>query len=498
MVETPSSLPLGGPFAVPPVAVARHPGAKLAPRQLKAWLGSLPLANPPKTANLLLQELQLVVRDPQPGSRFAALLALFEEPTYALLEIVHERLAGNTDNAMPLDQLEYQLVEILEELAGGYLRLVNEQLERGKAPGAETLFRAMRLLDQASNIRRLHYQRLTPEAWRTLLALYAHTEHLGVSGQAFGTPGAGDGPRSARACFMRALVISLCDPHHRRPGEILDWLHWLTPNTDSLRLTVLPEGAFAIPVDVGGGLPPLASARRARPGPDTRYLACDDFLRLAEQDGDVGASLHRALMDLVRGRKSPEQRQSPRQPRNHPYRLVYGLRNIHRRLSELTRGRGGDANGPLSVAALQVNQSRAGAAFRLRGPLNPPLTVGEPILAEADSGAAGGPVGFTACLRRLVSSEAHAIEIGVAKLPGRLIPVTVSGATTERGHIDPHALLQQNTETGRYTLLGARGLYREGDTLSAEGPAARFHLRMVGMRLLVPHIAQIDVEMAQR
>jgi hypothetical protein len=445
---------------------------------------------------MLLQHLRLLVRDPDPGSRLGQLLHLYETPVELLLPIAHERMLSDADNAVPLDQLEYVLVELLNELAFGHLRVANESLAAVKPPAAETLYRAMRLLDGAMNIERLHYYRLIPDNWRLLLSIFMHAEEQQVGDQPIrlSTRQPGE-PDTIRGLFFRALLISMCDPHSRRPTEVQAWLQWIGAHTPSLDLTILPQGAFAVPVDIGGSQPPLASARRGKPGPDTRYLAVDGLLQQLRDDATAPDGLRRALNDVIKGRKTADQRRSARQPRNHPFHLLTGLRQIHSRLSQLTQGAANSAADLAYLPCLQVNQSSSGAAFHLQGPLNPPLTVGEPILAEADTrGAGGAAVGFTARIQRFVGDENDRIEIGVEKLLGRLVPVTITGAAAERRHGDTAALLLHAADTGQYTLLAARTVFRESDTITVEGPNLRYSLRMLRLSGAVQHTAYIDVE----
>lgn len=493
-----SDLPLPGPFRLPPANVARHPAALLAVRDLRGWIDGLPLANPPRCAQMLLQQLRLLVRDPEPGGRFAALLALYQGPLDALLEIVRERLHGFGDSAGPLDQLEYQAVELLQELAHGHLRLANQATAAGKAPGHADLCSAMRLLDHALNIERMHYHRLDPDAWRRVVGIYLHAEHLGLADRDCpGTPVAGE-PRTLRGLFFRSLLVSLSDPHHHRPNEVLGWLSWLGDHAGGLRLSLLPEGAYAIPVDVSATLPPLAGARRGRPGPDTRYLAVDTVLERLQTATDAPSGLRQALLDVIKGRKTPEQRQSERQPRNQPYRLVYGLRAIHERLAELIQGRppGPTRQPPLDCTL--VNLSRTGAALQLHGPASPPLCVDEPVLAEgAMTGSGGAPVGFAARIRRQVSGDGQQIEIGVEKLTGRLLPVRLRSATAETGRNEPEALLLQDIESGRLTLIAARSRYRDDECVTVEGPNTRYTLRLRSVILAVQHVAYIQVEVVE-
>ncbi|MCP5431194.1 MAG: hypothetical protein H6962_14035 [Chromatiaceae bacterium] len=169
-------------------------------------------------------------------------------------------------------------------------------------------------------------------------------------------------------------------------------------------------------------------------------------------------------------------------------------------MKELTQGTAPHGQAFSPAACRQVNQSRSGAAFHLQGPLNPPLNVGEPILAwprpRPPPAAARRSVSRARVLR-LASNELNEIEIGVEKLQGRLIPVTIAGAAADRGRFDNHALLQHAMDSGRFTLIAARNLYREGDIISVEGPSTRYNLRMLDITAVVQSTAYIDVEVAE-
>lgn len=496
MVNPHSSQPKFTLFRVPEPAIARHPGVILAPRELRSWTESLPLGNPPRAAQLILQQLRLLVRDPDPGNKFAALLALYDEPIERLLEIVTDRLGESTDQAMPLDQLEHALVDLLTEFANGRLRAANNLLLAGKRPGAALLYRAFDLLDTAHTIECLRYSGLNDAHWRPMLEIYLHAEAQGIDGERVDTPPRRRGhPEDIRGLLFRTLIIGLCDPYQQRPGDILAWHEWTGTHCDSLALSILPQGAFSIPVDTSGDLAPLTGARRGKPGPDMRYLVAEDFLRLLREDDTAPRGLYDAISGLIKGRKSPDQRKSPRQPRNHPFRILWGLRQVHARLGELTSGETGALELGSPAPCLQINQSKGGAAFHLQGPLPSPLAIGETVLAEADNPKPGGaPIGFIGRIQRLVSEDSGRIEIGVEKLAGRLVPLTLSGGAAERTRGDTHALLQQHPDGQRYTLLAVRNLFREGDTVIGESINAHYNLRMRSIAAGTRQTAYIDVE----
>lgn len=496
MVNAPSTQPKPGPFAIPALAVASHPDVILSPRKLQRSIDSLPLANPVKAANLLLHQLRLLTRDPDPGTRLAALLGLYDVPIQQLLLIVRERFPGNADSAIPPDRLESLVVELLTELACGHLRMANQQLAANRPPKLETLSRAMSLLDAALDIERLHYRRPDPMRWQLLLNIFLHAEYQRLGDQQIDAKQRqADQPDTVQELFFRALIVSLCDPNNQLPGEVLSWQRWATQHAGLLGLTLLPQGAFAIPVDISGQLNPLTGARSGKPGTETRYLATDRFVQQLEEDPEAPAGLRQALVGLVKGRRTPDQRRSERQTRNHPYQLTYGLRNIHRRLEELSQGGTPTRSAVRPVACRQVNQSKFGAAFQLQGPLNPPLSIGEPILAEAETpSGSGGPVGFPGRIRRVFSDDGQRIEIGVEKILGRLIPVTVVGTAAQRTRGDNLGLLQHELDTGHYVLLASRSIYREGDSVAVEGPNVRYNLLMRRLGGVTQHIAYMDVE----
>lgn len=484
-------------FETPTPAVIRHPSTLLSPRELRTWLEQLPLGNPPRAAGMLLQQLRLLGRDPQPGPRFGALLQLYRQPLDALLQMVAERMLDQQDCAVPLDQLERLVLEALGELAYALLRIANTQLAAGRHPGVEALFEPMSLLDQSLAIEHVHYQKVALDNWRLMQSIYLYAEKNAIADKAVKKPaGDADDPDTIHGLYLRTLLIGFCDPHRHLPSEVLAWRRWTGRHTGLLSFSLLPQGAASIPVDTSGGMTPLAAARVGKPGPEMRYLDIGGFLKRLAEDPEPPPGLRATLDDLVRGRRKPEQREAARQPRDHPFHLTTGLRQIHDRLSDLLLGRG--AAGPeRAVDGRQVNQSKTGAAFRVSGPLNPPLVIGEPLLAETPSATPGAPpVGFAARIQRLMVDDNDLIELGVEKIAGRILPVTLGGAAAERTRGDTAALLQHRSDDNTFTLIATLRVFREGDLVAVDGPGVRYNLRMQQLLGSTKRIAYIEVEPA--
>lgn len=497
MINATTSGPKSAQFAIPEIAIARHPGTILTARELRAWGDSLPFGNPPRAAQLLLQQLRLLVRDPDPGAKFNALLDSYQEPTLRLLEIVNAREAGDAGFLVPLDQLEHALRDLLAELAFGRLRIANRLLSTGKAVPNELLYRAFDLLDAADNIERLHFGISSTQHWSQLLAIYLYAESSGSARIAVAAAQRRGGqPPDIAGLFFRALIIGLCDPNRHPPQFITAWRGWVGRHTDDLQFSILPQGPFSIPIDVSGKLGPLKGARRGKPGPDTRYLIMDAFLQHLHDSADAPDGLYATLSALIKGRKVSEQRQSPRQTRQHPFRLLIGLRHVHERLSRLTTGSTGAPADGTVVACTQINQSRSGAAFELEQRPAVALSIGDILLAETDNPKpGGGPVGFVGRIQRLVSDRAGRVEIGVEKMAGRLIPATLSGSAAERARGDNLALLQRGGDPG-LVLVAPRSVYREDDSAVADCASGRVALRMRQLIDSTPRTALIAVDEA--
>lgn len=485
------------PFGLPDPAIARHPNVMMAPRDVRQWLDELPLGNPPRSAQQTLQQLRLLVRDPQPGPRLTTLLDCYLPTLERLHQIVETRLPAYADSALPLDQLESLVMELQEEMACGYLRACNAQLVLGKAPPLALLYRAATLLDDAATLASLHYHRPPQADWRLLLHTYLLANQLQIADDPIDPKrSAGDGSDTLHGRFYATLLTACCDPYRQHPGQVREWHDWILHNTAGLALVVLPEGSAAIPVDVSGELAPLAAARVAKPGADTRYLTADPLLAKLQADDAAPRGLLETLTELVRARRAPEQRRAPRQPRNHPYRLVFGLHNIAHRLLDLS----GDGDGPPPTIApgRQINQSKTGAAFMLAGPLHAPLAVGDPVLAEAENtGAQDAAVGFLGRIQRLAMPAGQPIEIGVQKLPGRVMPVNLTGSAADRTRGDTSALLIHAMDTDRFTLIAPRRVFREGELVTVEGPNVRYSLRQIGQAGGSQRLAYIEVEVVE-
>ncbi len=492
-----SSHPQVAPFQLPDPAIARHPNVLLAPREITQWLDELPLGNPPRSARLISQQLRLLVRDPHPGARLSSLLDCYMPTLERLQQITDTRMPHEADSAMPLDQLEALVLEILSELACGYLRATNDLLVSGKPPQIVTLTRAAVLLIDATNLASLHYHRPPQLNWQLLLNIYLLAKRLGLDKQRSDEKARrAASTDTVHSLFFAALFTAFCDPHHHRPSQLSAWHSWLRQHTDGLVLEVLPQGSVSIPVDISGQLAPLTAARKAKPGPDTRYLVADPLLAALRADEEAPPGLLETLTDLVRGRRSPEQRQAPRQARNHDYQLLFGLHNIAQRL--LAMGSEADPPQIATSTGRQINQSKTGSAFELTGPITFDLVVGEPMLAEAQTGNDGnsGPVGFLGLIKRLEIDAFGRTELGVEKLPGRIMAVTIGGGAAERLRGDTSALLIHRADTDRYQLIAARRAYRENDLLSVEGPSVRHSLRLLEMVAGSKRLAFINVEVA--
>jgi hypothetical protein len=202
----------------------------------------------------------------------------------------------------------------------------------------------------------------------------------------------------------------------------------------------------------------------------------DEFFRQLQRQGlsNDGGILSHWLLDslrvLAQGSEHEQQRQHARNRRSADYQFFHGLELIHERLSDLQSDAAAgpsQAGYPDSMVVeeimdflpesgtpcRQVDHSVEGGRFILQaGTPVPP--VGSWVLFEAgDAPGAQSAVGFVGQVKRHLYFDNGGSEIGVEKLHGSLIPVSI-------GVAGAHALLQADREKQDYLLIAPGGTFR--------------------------------------
>lgn len=361
----------------------RAPGAgpDLHPKAVGARVAALPLADPPRAADLLLEVIGALNRTPIDAGGRAAAVALLRPP----LRTVMDALAGSyTRSPLPLSETERRRAGLVLELAkeGAYAEKLLVLHPVAAGAGEPAFPRA--LARSAAALARLlleHYRLYAVEprgVWGELHRLYRHAEALwtavGRNGPAAGALG------ELFREYRRAALLALADPYHLVPGEVAEvhrglggWVEAqpLRPPVPGGgvggRFYVVLDGATAPAFGVPGCAAP-AGGVRVVPVAGVLHEVAARIAALGGR-GAAGAAgrsslaqrLERAMwLRLHRTWSARAARGSARLPAPAPVRIAIGIGSCHHFLS-----RGADfhperdeveiRNGPLPEASTQLS-----------------------------------------------------------------------------------------------------------------------------------------------
>jgi hypothetical protein len=278
------------------------------PKQVKAWLESLPLAQTIDTARKMASHLGAVNRAKISAEDRVQILEHYRPLANTLLEEL-EAMFGK--QAMPLGARGREaltLARLLSStLAAGYRIAIGEKSGKLIAFGAKknTPMLALRAMEYLAAELRASYKAYSPvpqNLWHDLHKLYLYADGEGIAAE----PADAETKATVHDAYSEALLLSLVDAYRLPPGE-LDKVLAQIRSYRSLstlarqRPATRPGGHFIVPCDTDRGPKPLLSANDDTGGPNFRLLdtnAIVDKLRARKQafeTGNVSATLSKSL-----------------------------------------------------------------------------------------------------------------------------------------------------------------------------------------------------------
>jgi len=463
-------------LVVPPPGVAQHPDTIVRITELNDWLEDLPLADSQRLAGMLHRQLKLLIRDPHPDTNYRDLLHAYHPILRSLSEQVLAEFNGSPSKIKTPRLFRNTVSQLLLEIACGYMRLINQAIGQGTTPRADDLYHATLPLVRLLQWDVLQYKLARPGVWRQLLQLYAISELYELSGVAVRSKLrlAADA-KDTHGAFFGILVVMLSDPYRLPFNRLSPLVDGLGQLAEHLRINATGHADFRIPLDMTGQVPPLRFAREVHARQATDFLQLDEFLTqlqhrgLADDSGLPGEWLLDSLSVLARGDDEEQQRHHARSQRSADYQFFSGLELIHERLSELQAGAvpGQDqAETPDAVvveeiidflpesgiACRQADHSLDGGRFILPAGTPAPV-IGSWVLFEAaETPGSQSGIGFVGQVKRHLYFD-NGSEIGVEKLHGSVIPVTIGVAGAA-------ALLQADRQKHEFMLIAPHGSFR--------------------------------------
>jgi hypothetical protein len=242
------------------------------PKQARAWLAGLPLADGGDSARDIYQALYALNRlDIAPHTRLE-LMELYREPVATACSILEAEFIGRP---LPLSVESRQLAEFIRrlqmEMAIGYKCAIQDLQAGGRLPWgrrnqlALASQRAMWHLGAVLLRSYLVYMPQPAGVWAEIHTLYRFAEEQGHLTQSVELPGGRQTTLSHG--YRQILLLALCNPYQLSQGECIHVDAFLDVWVDKATIDDSPKGtdpAGQFLVDLGADAPPMLLAQQRR------------------------------------------------------------------------------------------------------------------------------------------------------------------------------------------------------------------------------------------
>jgi hypothetical protein len=332
----------------PPERTAPPRELEIRPKQVKAWIESLPLAQSGEVAKKLTAHLAALNRARIDLDARLQILEIYRPYAATVLD---ELDAIYSKAALPLNARAREALgqsrSLAFELAVGYRIAIQERSGKLIAFGAKKqlpglVLRAMEYLGAELRASYRAYAPVPASAWRELHHLYVFAEKEGVAAEP-----ADESKATVADAYCEVLLLALTDPYKLVPGEADKILALIRANRGlatlgQTRPATRPGGHFLVPCDTDRPPKPALSANDDTGGPNWRLFDANpivDKLRARKQaieTGNVSQTMSRsvspdalALMGrLIALWGDPPKRAYRRDPMETSVAICVGLKSV--------------------------------------------------------------------------------------------------------------------------------------------------------------------------
>jgi hypothetical protein len=460
------------------------------PKQVKAWIEALPLANALEASKQLRDHLRAVnAAKIETDERLQILQAyrpiaqtLFEE-----LEAIYAKTVG------PLSPRAREALAVTRELAAlladGHKIAIAEKTGKLIAFGAKKQLPMLliRAMEYANVALRASYKSYTPAPeglWRALHELYLYAEAEGLAAE----PADPETKASVHELYVETLLVALTDPYRLSPGEIerivaqVRAVKAAVPLSQSKPATQA-NAHFLVPCDTDKPPKPALSANDDRGGANWRLLDANGVVeklrtrQKAFDSGNVSAAAAKAMgLDgtallgrLIKLWGDPPKRVNRRDPMDTSVAICIGLKGVSHYVSLQHRDEPAEADlirrgitiplisvprdeasreFPVNVWEV-VNQSSGGLKVRRDGASQQPVGVGE-VVGVKLVGRARWTIGVA---RWITVLESGGLEFGIQFLANGARSVSIQPTIAALSAQAKQALLLSEGEAAPEALL---------------------------------------------
>jgi len=297
-------------LSVPPERTAPPKDLEIRPKQVKAWIESLPLAQSLDATRKLCAHLAALNRAKLDVDTRLQILEVYRPTALTALE---ELDAVYSKSALPLAPRAREALtlarDLSAELAMGYKIAIVEKSGKLFALGAKKqlpmlIARAMEYLAAGQRASYKSYTPVPPGVWREMHQLYLHADEEGVAKEVVDA----DTKSTVFDLYCEALLLSLTDPYRLVQGEadkILAQARAYRGGAATLGTTrpgTRPSAHFIVPCDTDRAPKPALSANDDTGGPNWRLLDANPIVdRLRQKKGAADAGQVSATMSKSLG-----------------------------------------------------------------------------------------------------------------------------------------------------------------------------------------------------
>jgi hypothetical protein len=292
-----------------PDRLAPQKDLEIRPKQVKAWIESLPLAQSMEATHKMVAHLAALNRSRLDQDARLAILDIYRpigatalDELDAIYSKVTLPLTPRAREALTLSR------DLASELAMGYKTLLMEK--SGKLLGAFASKKGLpglilRAMEYQCAVLRASYKSYTPAppgVWRDVHQLYLHAEQEQVAKEIVDA----DTKSTVFDTYCEALLLSLTDPYRLVQGELdrilaqaRTWRGIVT--LGQARPATRPGGHFLVPCDADRQPKPILSANDDTGGPNWRLLDANPIVdklqakKQAAETGNVSATMSKAM-----------------------------------------------------------------------------------------------------------------------------------------------------------------------------------------------------------
>ncbi len=486
-------------LAVPDRAAAPKE-LEIRPKQAKAWIESLPLAQSIEAGKKIRANLSAMSRSKIELDDRLALLEAYRPVTTVVLD---ELDAVYSKSTLPLTAKARECLAlargIASEQANGYKIAILEKTGKFLAFGAKKhlpglVYRAMDNVAEGIRASYKSYTAMPAGLWKELHALHLHAESQGVAKEIADS----DAKLSVADLYIEMLLLSLTDPYRLVQGEVERTVELLRVNRgyatlNTARPATNPIAHFIVPCDTDKPPKPFGPGMEDPGGPNARLLDANpvvDRLRqrkAAIDSGNVSATMSRMvslesmqlLAKLIVLWGDPPKRAYRRDPMETSVAICAGLRSLAHFVSQepkvdpaaeaqaiqqgitipLITVPDDDVSRGLQVSEWEVvNQSAGGLKVRRSGTTTQSIAVGE-VVGIKFLGKGRWTIGV---VRWVTMLEDGGMEFGIQFLAPAARTVAVTPTITSSGTVKVGLLLHESEQSeAADSLLTPPGTYAD-------------------------------------